>query len=211
MELKRILRSKVLLFLFIITLIWTLSLFIAPMTVPPDTVTGLDGYSNRIDYTDRWDEMSLYPKLIYYLGDVQCHQKSYRTFYINGNQMPVCARDVAIYIGLSIGLFAAMLISYTTSPTKTFLNLFPLRFRNFVKKRIGRKLFFFLFIALMFLPLIIDGSAQLLTSYEGSNLMRVLTGLPTGFAGGYLIGVLIGTISKLRKEERLLMEKSATQ
>ncbi|MCK5548359.1 MAG: DUF2085 domain-containing protein, partial [Thermoplasmata archaeon] len=132
MWLKMILRSKVLLTIFIISFIWVLSLFIAPLTIPPGTVTGLDGNANRVDYGDLWDDMPLYPRGVYYIGDMQCHQMSHRSFYINGNQMPVCARDVAVYLGLTIGLFAALLIPYTTSITKTLMNLFPRKVREFV-------------------------------------------------------------------------------
>jgi uncharacterized membrane protein len=207
MELRRILRSKVLLFIFILVLVWILALFTAPLTIPPGTVTQLDGFANRIDYPHLWDDLPLYPRIVYYLGDAQCHQKWYRTFFINGNQMPVDARDTAIYVGLGIGIFVSMLIAYSTSPSLTFIGPFPKKIKDLFKSRMRRRLFMLLIIVLLFLPLILDGSIQLFTSYESTNFMRVLTGLPLGFGGGYLIGVFLGTLSELRREHLKLIEK----
>jgi uncharacterized membrane protein len=206
MELKRILRSKVLLAIFAILLTWTLSLFIVPFTIPSGTVTDLDGSSNRIDYAHVWDDMPLYPKIVYYIGDAQCHQKWYRTFFINGNEMPVDSRVTAIYVGLSFGLLASMLVAYATTVSGTFISILPSRAREFVARRMGPRLFLILFMALAFAPLLIDGFAQLLTGYESTNLTRVLTGLPLGFAGGYMLGVLIGTLHENRSVEKELIE-----
>jgi len=204
MKLSRILRSKVLLILFIMTFIWTASLFIAPMTISPNTVTDLDGNASRVDFAGKWNELPLYARVLYYIGDATCHQISERSFYINDNQMPVCARDIAIYMGLLFGFLAAMFIAYTTSPSKTFMNIFPQRLRNFFKKGIHRILFIILFIGLLFLPLAIDGSLQLLTDYESTNLLRVITGLPLGWAGGYIIGVLVATLGEIRRQDMML-------
>jgi uncharacterized membrane protein len=207
MNLRWLFRSKVLAFVFFLTLAWVLALFLTPLTIPPGTVSGLDGYSNRIDYGYVWEDLPVSHQIVYYFGDATCHQKSERTFYINGNQMAVCARDIAIYIGLMIGLFAAMLISYSISLSRTFMNLFPKRLRDFVDRKIGVKLFAILFIGLLFAPLAIDGTVQLLTDYESTNLVRVLTGLPLGFAGGYIIGVMIATLGENRRVDIQMTEK----
>jgi uncharacterized membrane protein len=209
--LRKMFRSRVLLTVFIISLVWTLSLFIAPFTIPPGTVTDLDGNANRIDYAHVWDDMPLYPRAVYTLGDLQCHQKWYRTIFLNGNEMPVDARDVAIYVGLSLGLLAALFVTYTISVTGTFMNIFPCRFRNFVDRKMSRNLFLILFIVLMFLPLVIDGFTQLLTSYESTNQIRVLTGLPLGFTGGYFIGVMIGTIGEMKRVDDMMKGDALSQ
>jgi uncharacterized membrane protein len=184
-----------------------LTVFLTPLTIPSGTVSGLDGYSNRIDYGYVWEDLPVSHQIVYYIGDATCHQKADRTFYINGNQMAVCARDIAIYIGLMIGLLAAMLISYSTSLSRTFMNIFPKRLRDFVDRRIGRKKFAILFVAILFAPLVVDGTVQLMTGYESTNLVRVLTGLPLGFAAGYIIGVMIATLGENRRVDILLTEK----
>jgi uncharacterized membrane protein len=207
MNLRWLFRSKVLAFIFFLTLAWVLALFLSPFTIPPGTVSGLDGNSNRIDHGTVWADMPVYDQVIYYFGDATCHQKSDRTFYINGNQMAVCARDIAIYMGLLIGLFAAMLISYSTSLSRTFMNIFPKRLRDFVDQKVGRKMFAFLFVVLLFAPLAIDGTVQLMTAYESTNLVRLITGTPLGFAAGYIIGVMIATLGENRRVDLLLAER----
>jgi uncharacterized membrane protein len=211
MNLRWLFRSKVLSFLFFLSFAWVLTLFLSPFTIPPGTVSGLDGYCNRIDHGTVWAEMPVYDQAIYYFGDATCHQKSDRTFYINGNQMAVCARDIAIYIGLMIGLFAAMLISYSTSLSRTFMNLFPKRLRDFVERKIGLKIFAILFIGFLFAPLAIDGTVQLMTGYESTNLVRVLTGTPLGFGAGYIIGVMTATLGENRRVDLLLKERMKEQ
>ena len=37
--------------------------------------------------------------IIYQSGDALCHQKSERSFFLNENQMPFCARCTAILVG----------------------------------------------------------------------------------------------------------------
>jgi uncharacterized membrane protein len=34
-------------------------------------------------------------------------------------------------------------------------------------------------------PMAVDGFTQLLTDYESTNLLRILTGAPAGFVGGW--------------------------
>ena len=44
------------------------------------------------------------------------------------------------------------------------------------------------------LPVAIDGFTQLLTPYESTNPVRVLTGMWTGIIGGAIIGVMVNNI-----------------
>ena len=39
-------------------------------------------------------------------------------------------------------------------------------------------------------PMGIDGFTQLLTSYESTNTMRIITGVPAGFVGGWLFSAM---------------------
>jgi uncharacterized membrane protein len=72
--------------------------------------------------------------------------------------MPACSRDFGIYLGAFIGIVLFVIIG----------------------KRFG---VVSLPIYLLFLvPLAIDGFAQLLFSYESTNLVRVATGLLAGSA-----------------------------
>ncbi|MFQ5885040.1 MAG: DUF2085 domain-containing protein [Thermoplasmata archaeon] len=195
-------RSKILLILFAIALLWTGSLFVAPMVIPPGTVTDLDGSASRVDYPEKWDSMPVYPRIIYYLGDAQCHQKWYRSFSINGNRMPVDSRVTSIYIGLTLGLFSAMFALQTSSIRTSIMSIFPSRLRRFIREKIGYTRFIILFSGALVLPLALDGAIQLFTAYESTNPIRVLTGFPFGWISGLIIGVIILSIGGVKKEIR---------
>ncbi len=189
--LRKVTWSKPLLALFLVGLVWSLSLFIVPFTLSPGTVANLNGWANRVDYADLWYTLPPYPMVIYFLGDAQCHQISDRTIYLNGNEMPVDARDVSIYVFGTVALFGAMFIQPSTDAVQTFMRAFPRRFRETVRRRMSQGLFIGLFIVLMLLPVALDGTIQLLTEYESTNVKRVLTGIPAGIMAGLLLGSLL--------------------
>lgn len=147
----RVVRSK--LTILIVFIIWTSLVFISPFTLPSDSVNDFSGKVGTLENEQAIDDMNLFAKAIYTLGDVYCHQLSDRSFELNGNQMPFCARDVALFVGLVIGMMMAL-----------SMNLRP-----------------DIFILILGLtPLAVDGSMQILSSYESSNLIRVITGLLGG-------------------------------
>lgn len=77
-----------------------------------------------------------------------CHQLKERSFYFNGHPFPICARCT----GQLIGILIYPLIRF-------FLDL------NLLTSFI------------MILPLIIDGTLQLKTSYTSNNYKRLITGM----------------------------------
>lgn len=156
--------NKIVLVMFLISLAWTLSLFTAPMTVESGTLTDLSGVTNIKDNEDRFRDLNWFAKAIYKSGDVMCHTKAERSYYINGNQMPYCARDVGIFTGLSLGIFLSFLI------------ITEIKIWWFV---VG------------LIPMGVDGGVQLLTSYESTNPLRVLTGGLAGIVLGYALAVII--------------------
>jgi uncharacterized membrane protein len=196
---QRLFESKVLWIIFLISLIWTISIFIAPFTIEPGTVTDLEGGANRIDFNEVWSSMPLYPRIIYYLGDAECHQISERTFYLNGNQMPVCARDTSIFVFITLGLLAGMLTRRNYYISAGLLSALPKRIRDVVNRTIGAKWFAILFVILCLVPVALDGGIQLISDYESSNVIRSLTGIPAGFIAGLLIAVLIKSVKATRE------------
>ena len=195
----RIRESKVLLLILVISLVWTISIFIVPFTIPPDTVSDLEGSANRLDFQELWDTLPPYPKVVYYLGDAECHQISSRTYYLNGNQMPVCTRDVSIFFFITLGLFAGMLAKRRYYISAGLLGVFPRRFRDYVNRTIGAMWFAVLFVFLFVLPVGLDGGIQLLTDYESTNLVRFFTGIPAGFIAGFLIAILVKSVKATRE------------
>ncbi len=94
-----------------------------------------------------------------------CHQLSSRSLYFNDVKMPVCARDVSIYIATALGL--------------VFFRL----------KGLGDKEFKINYVltVLLFLPTAIDGFTQLFGWRESTNELRLITGFPYGIGYAYLI------------------------
>ncbi len=84
---------------------WLAVLLIAPLTLPTGSVKDLSGAVGRLDNPAQEARMNPFADVVYTMGDIECHQIAARSFYLNGNELPVCSRD----IGLSIGLLTGML------------------------------------------------------------------------------------------------------
>ena len=180
--------------MLIISLIWNVSMVLAPMTIPPGTVSGLYGGANRLDYGDLWSTLPPAQGTVYMLGDIECHQIASRTIYINGNEMPVCARDASLFLFLSFGFLMAAVVKPDISISRMILRFLPARMRGRLEKGM-RPLFFTLFLAFICLaPIALDGGLQLVTSYESTNALRFITGFPAGIFFGLIIGLMIQSL-----------------
>jgi len=147
-------------FFFIFALI-TVLVLAAPLMAPEGTLTGLDGQVGIIDNDSSWQELDIITALIYRTGDYFCHQMEERSYLINGNQIPICVRD----LGLLLGFTVASLLSI------------------WIDRRIN-----WLWIAVLVTPIIIDGGVQLLTDYQSQNSIRLVTGFLGG--AGALLGMM---------------------
>jgi len=170
---------------FVITFFFTISIFIAPFMVGSGEIKNLDGNAWKIDYRNKWDSMPLFPRLIYYFGDINCHQKYYRSYYLNENQMPVCARDTGMLAGLSSAFFLFMFLPGGKTIKSTAVNLLCNKIKD------ARKIFLLFLILLA--PAIIDGFLQLLTSYESTNELRFATGFFMGISIAFFASILFLT------------------
>ena len=159
--------SKIIFVFFVIFLIWALLQFLAPMVLPENSVTDLSGLVAVEDNENTIENIGFPWNFIYSAGDRLCHEKSERSLFINGNQMPFCSRCTAIWIGIAIGLFLMI----------------------FYKIEFDEKILLILLIGIT--PLAIDGFGQLFGLWESTNYIRVLTGLLTGFVTGLAFGVII--------------------
>lgn len=81
-----------------------------------------------------------------------CHQLPERSFFIGTRKLPVCARCTGIFFG-GIGTTLTFLIAAPLTPPSVLTATFLL------------------------VPLIVDGTTQLLTRYESTNLRRFITGV----------------------------------
>ncbi len=128
------------------------SIVLAPFTVPANSIDGLSGKVGQIDNSKTIGNLNPLAGVVYYIGDMYCDQLSSHSYYLNGNQMAFSAR----VIGIFAGLFAGMLLAVLLRPRVGFLVLLGI------------------------VPMVVDWSMQLTTSYESLNALRLLTGLIAG-------------------------------
>jgi len=176
---KREKYSRLIVLLFFLPfLIWILLQFLAPLAVPHSHVDDLSGFVGVSDNEKLLDEMPSPWNSIYGCGDRLCHQKTERSLFINGNQMPFCTRCTAIWLGLAIGL----------------------GFMVFYKIELNEKFLFLIIIGLV--PIGIDGLGQFIGFWESNNIIRIITGLLVGFVCGVAIGLIIDEIRELTQKRK---------
>lgn len=145
--------SGAVLLMFAVSAAWAALVFASPLMVPAGTLTDLSGLVGVHDNDELFEGLSPVPYAVYWAGDGECHQLANRSFFINGNQMPFCARDVGLFVGLAAASGVATFVRYKINPLLVLAGLVP----------IG-----------------LDGGIQLVTDYESNNLLRVATGLLAG-------------------------------
>tara|TARA_Y100001935_G_scaffold75096_1_gene62680 strand:+ start:339 stop:1091 length:753 start_codon:yes stop_codon:yes gene_type:complete len=196
-----------------VSLFFLVSFFLVPFYLPENSVPELSGRANAFDYYSEdswgnvqsnnqgevghnqseyglfaWSELDPYAAFIYGFGDLNCHNKADRSWEINGNQMPVCVRDLGIFLGLAIGgfLFSRRGLNRWTL-RDTFLSILPDKTLESTYQNNYRTFAVIGIAIVMVLPMAIDGFTQMLTSYESNATMRLLTGTPFGmFIGAFL-------------------------
>ncbi len=187
--------------LLIISLVYVLGLFIAPMTMEPGTVGPISGQANQFTFLDEWSELPLYHRFIYSFSDFNCHQMHNRSYFINGNQMPVCARCAGIFVGISIGLLAMVFVKPYFDYKDTLLQFVP--GNHFNRKKNIKILILFLLAAVVALPMVLDGGIQMVTDYESTNPIRTLTGLIFGIGlSVFVMALFMSSIAEARENNK---------
>ena len=201
------------------------SFFIAPYTIPNSSVPELSGRANYIDYMGEnswgniqtedgksvghnqeehggkfsWSELNPYAALIYGFGDLNCHQKYERSWSLNGNQMPVCVRDVGIFFGFFLGaiIWSRRGLNRWTI-TDSIISTYPSVLYESIYIRGRRSIAVWLFAALAIIPMGLDGGIQAIPyfSYESNAFMRLATGIPFGLFIGLFFSASISARPK---------------
>jgi uncharacterized membrane protein len=153
---------------FIVLLLFSATLFFVPYLESQDKDSG---------------------RALFSLYKPMCHQLPSRSFFVFGQQMPVCARDFGIYGGMLLGAVAFLLV-YGARSSK----LLPI----------------WIFIAAM-IPIGIDGGIQFVSGYyplpvigqyESNNALRLITGLIMGIVMSFFaIPLLNGVWQDLMKKK----------
>ena len=184
MMVKRGRPSKIILFLFFIPFFfWILFQFLAPIIIPTATISDLSGSSIIQDNMQSINSLDFPWNMIYQSGDALCHQKSERSFFLNENQMPFCARCTAIIVGITVGI----------------------AFMVFLKIELDNRFLYLILIGII--PIGVDGVAQLFGLWESNNLIRVITGSLIGFICGIAIAVIIDELRQVIKKKHLITNK----
>ena len=141
---------------FIIAMVWVILLFISPLTQASGTI--YLGNQGKVSLPDNAHNITVevqnpVARAVYLIGDIMCHQHADRSFFIDGNQMPFCARCTGIFLGLAFGFLIGALYDIRMGPLLYFI---------------------------MIIPLGLDGTLQLITPYESTNFIRIVTGMLTG-------------------------------
>lgn len=163
MKLPRI-TSKALLIAFVASLFWLLLVVISPYLVPSGTLADISGRVGGHENEDQFEGLNSVAHAVYWIGDAECHQLSDRSYYLNDNQMPFCARDFGLFLGLPLGFGIA---SFHRTRLKPWLYLLAL------------------------VPLAVDGGIQAVTSYESNNPLRLVTGLLAGLGMALLLSEFV--------------------
>jgi len=202
--------SKALFGLLIVNVAWTASLFICPFLVSPGSFANQVGGANVIDHENIWATFPLYPRIVYTIGDAQCHQLFYRSFWLNGNQMPIDERMTSMYVFANLGVVAAMFARPSTSTGQVMLDALPAFLRHRLAK-LGTERAGAAIVILGLIPMGIDGFTQLfrVNNYESTPLARVVTGGLAGFVGGLLVAAMLVTIRQFSIEMQVLQARYA--
>lgn len=172
MRLPRI-TSKVLFVLFLASLVWFLLVLTAPFMVPSDTLMDLSGVVGGHENEGQFSGLHPVPHAVYWLGDAECHQIADRSYFLNGNQMPFCSRDLGLFAGFPIGLGFLSFRRLVLNPLLALIGLIPIAF---------------------------DGGLQLVTSYESNNPLRLTTGIIAGIAFSLIIAQFVFVSQDDRKK-----------
>ena len=152
-----------------ITCFWALMILTGPLMLETGETGDLSGSVGLYDNKKVIQEMNPVSKIVYYLGDVNCHQLSHRSYEYNNNQMPFCARVVGIFLGLAIGFIVSL----------------------------GRKINLTLpIVILSLIPIGLDGTIQLVTEYESTNPKRIITGMIAGITTGIALKIIADSLDR---------------
>lgn len=173
--------------------------FLTPLLLPSGTVSHLDAAMGSLDNLEAIDELPPWAKPVYLFGDLECHQMQRRSFFINGNQMPVCARDAGMFLGFILGAVLSMFALPRATEEDRAATL--LRFQRRISLE-GRPNMVTLMALLFMAPLVLDGGLQLVTQvmhghgliyyyYESSNILRLMTGILFGLPLACYLGVML--------------------
>jgi uncharacterized membrane protein len=117
---------------------------------------------------------------ITFFGHGFCHQIPTRTLESGGYLFSACARDTGIYLGFAFAIIAAYLVYATRKQKPANLPPWP----------------YLIVMALMIVPMAIDGLSSYLGLRSTTNDIRYITGMLTGYSAGSIVVPLLFSLTK---------------
>jgi uncharacterized membrane protein len=118
--------------------------------------------------------MDLIGALIYLAGSVVCHQLPERSFFLDGQQFPVCARCTGLYASGLAGLAGWFVIKLTRGWRPMV-----------VPPRVALAM-----VAITAAPTALSLLTGALEVWDGSNVTRALLAIPPGLAAGVVVAAV---------------------
>lgn len=176
-------------------LLVTTGLLIAPYTVAPESAIHLDGFVGLRDHADRWAAFPLLPRTVYGFGDLVCHQMEDRSLHAHGNQFPVDARMLAMFVAGNLGFLWVLRTPARPWARDMAADLLPPSIRNHFRIPERRRWALIGLLLLGLVPTALDGGLQLATPYESTNPLRLATGTLLGFFGAAWLALVFDALA----------------
>jgi uncharacterized membrane protein len=104
------------------------------------------------------------PGVLFLLGHFICHQRPERSFFIGGQQLPVCARCTGLYLGAALAIPFGLAAAVAAS------------------SRSNRRL-----LLVAALPTVLTWTLEFAGLVPFSNVTRFACALPLGFAAAWMV------------------------
>jgi uncharacterized membrane protein len=118
--------------------------------------------------------MDLIVALIFAAGGLICHQRPERSFFLDGDQFPVCARCTGLYLSGAIGILGWLVL-------KTARRWTPLPFDPGLAKRVA---------LIAAVPTAVSLATGALGVWDGSNVTRAMLAIPFGASAGAIVAAV---------------------
>jgi len=118
--------------------------------------------------------MKLAVALVYVVGSVICHQRPDRSFFWDGQQLPVCARCTGLYLSGAVAFALWWALRFLRSAP-------PIAWTPATALRA---------ITVAAIPTAVSWTSGVLGVWDGSNLTRALLAVPLGVAAGGVVAAV---------------------
>ena len=118
--------------------------------------------------------MDLFLAIIFTVGSVICHQRPERSFFVDGHQLPVCARCTGVYLSAALGLVGWW-------GMKLARKWRPLEFDPRIAVRL---------LLTAATPTAVSVASAAIGLWDGSNTTRAILAIPLGASMGAIVAAV---------------------